>query len=109
MGESISKASQLLVLIPCTTPVPLINDQSLPSACRHGCPGFDFPHLGMARNKRVSFGTCPCESETPPQRVSHRQRPFACPNRSRGYFGGGFRAVSPEKALGRKEKGDISF
>lgn len=71
------KTSQLLVLMLCRTPVPLSNRQSLPSACRQGCPGFDFPHLGMARNERVSFGTCPCESETQPQRGKHRRKSLA--------------------------------
>lgn len=67
------KTSRALVVLLCRTAAPLSNPQSLPSVwTRQGCPGVDFPHLGMVRNKRVSFGTCPCKSEVQPQRGGER-------------------------------------
>lgn len=114
MGVWGCKASPILGLMPCRTPVPLSNWQSLPSACRQGCPGFDIPHLGMARNERVSFGTCPKESETQLRRGRHgrESRAEACLlalTGNRVFWWGPQDSLHRESTRYRKERGGVLF
>lgn len=74
MGALGWKTSQLPVLV---LAGPQCHWQSLPAACRQGCPGFDFPLWGMARDECVSFGTCHRESEMSPQGGKHRRESLA--------------------------------